>query len=147
MNTPLAGKKRSFGRGILLVIVTLGIYGFYWAYKAYKEVYDQERRTDYPVAAFVLSIIPFINIIGIIWLHSIAGGAVQQARQAKGLPPGVSGGEFLLWLIPGILILVGPFVAYYKMQTSINEYWDACATHPPLPQIPPAGAPPMPRTQ
>lgn len=48
---------------------------------------------------------------------------VEAVRSDLGLGEGVSPVEFFLWLIPGAFILVGPFVAYYKLQNAINEVW------------------------
>lgn len=142
MTTALSGKQRSFGRGLLLTIVTLGLYSFYWHYKAYKEVYDQERRTDFPMVAWVLSLIPFINIVGYIWLHVVAIDGVNAARKSKGLQDGTNAVEFILWNLVGWIILVGPFIGYYKLQSSINQYWEAAAKVTLSPTAP-TGAPPM----
>lgn len=122
------GKKRPFWRGLLLTIVTLGIYSYYWNYKAHHELYaqydlEQEGR-DEAIVWLILGI-----LIGpLIWVYQyIFVNNVNFVRQRMGLPPGVSALEFLLWVTVGILLLivVGPAIGYWKLQKSINETWDA----------------------
>jgi hypothetical protein len=48
---------------------------------------------------------------------------LRNYRRARGLRPGIGGLEFFLWLIPGALILVGPFIGMYRANRSIRELW------------------------
>lgn len=118
------GKKRGFLRGFLLTVVTLGVYGIYWNYKAHKEVFQQfemeSRGHDDGVLFLVLGLV----IPPLIWVYQYKFVEnIETVRQEMGLPEGVSAVEFLLWLTLGAFILVGPLVGYYKLQSSINTVW------------------------
>lgn len=140
--TQLAGKKRTFGRGLGLSIITFGIYGLYWNYVARHEIYKQERREDFPTALFFLGFIPLVGLVFIVMYALQTQEKIQEARVARGLSPGVGGWEVVLWFL---LPFVGAFVSYYKLQTSINEYWDAAATRSiaTFTPSPPPAAPPL----
>jgi hypothetical protein len=120
------GKQRPFWRGLLLTIVTLGIYGIYWNYKAHDEVFKQfeleKEGRDEGILFLVLGL-----IIGpLIWVYQYKFAEnINHTRQELGLAEGVSSVEFLLWVTVGVLILVGPAIGYYKLQNSINEIWTA----------------------
>ncbi len=124
----LAGKERSFGRGVLLSIVSLGLYPLYWHFKAYKEVTEEFDVEEFPTGLYVASLIPIVNIVTQIMFMNRFIGDVNTVREGQGLAPELSIGEFLGWAILGSLIVVGPFVAYYKLQTTINEVWAAAGT-------------------
>jgi Flp pilus assembly pilin Flp len=123
------GKPRSFLRGFLLTVVTLGLYGIYWNYQAHDEVFEQwnldEKGEDQGVLFLVLGLI-FAPLLWVYQYKFVEN--VNAARAEAGLEEGVTAVEFLLWAIVGAIILVGPIVAYYKLQTSINEAWEALET-------------------
>ncbi|MHB8605397.1 MAG: DUF4234 domain-containing protein [Thermoplasmatota archaeon] len=120
------GKQRSFGRGLLLTIVTFGIYSLYWNWQANKELFDQfelkkEGREDNMVW-FIVGII----LTPLLWVYQYkAVENVNYLRSRFGLPPLISPLAFLMWNIFGwILLLFGPLYAYNKLQHSINDVWD-----------------------
>lgn len=133
--TGIAGKKRSFGRGLGLVIITFGLYQCYWWYKAFKEVYAQERK-EFPEGLYWCFLIPIVNIFTIIAYGSRVLRTLNEARAARNLPPTLGIGTFILW---SLLPLAGAFIAYWKVQGATNEYWDAAAAT----AVPLAKAPPM----
>lgn len=127
------GKPRSFGRGLLLTVVTLGIYALYWHYKAYKELEDAfPDRVDFPLGMYILCYVPYINLLTQILFMSNFISDVNKLRYERDLPRKVTLGSFLAWSILGLFIIVGPFVAYHKLQTSINDIWHEAhrAGHP-----------------
>jgi predicted RNA-binding Zn-ribbon protein involved in translation (DUF1610 family) len=118
-------KPRSFGRGLLLIVVTLGLYIFYWHYKAYKELEDAfPRRVDFPLGLYVLSYVPFISVVGQLLFMSSFISDVNELRYGHDLPRQLTLGGFLAWFVLGSFVIVGPFVAYYKLQSSINGVWN-----------------------
>lgn len=127
---PLSGKQRSFFRGLALTLGTLGLYALYWHYKAFKEVFDQDARMTFPLVAWVLLLVPLTTVLGLIWLSVMGIMTLNHARRSLGMRDGVSPGEFLAWVFVGMLILVGPFIGYYRLQTSMNEYWAAAGKAP-----------------
>lgn len=118
------GKARSFGRGLFFIVITLGIYQLYWHYKAYKEIEEAHPAdVDYPLALYLLSYVPIIGLIGQVLYMSSFIDDVNKIRHKYQLPEGTTLGSFLAWYVLGSLILVGPFVAYYQLQSSINDIW------------------------
>lgn len=107
-----------------MTIVTLGIYPLYWHYKAYNELIEEFGVGEFPTGLYVASFIPIVNIVTQIMFMSSFIEDLNTIRSDQALPTDLSLGEFLAWAILGGIVLVGPFVAYYKLQTSINDVWD-----------------------
>ena len=126
----LRGKPRSFGVGLLLTIVTCGIYPWFWHYMAFKELHDQENRTDFPLGLFICSFIPFLNLVCMPLFMSHNLDFLNSLRAKRGLPPIFGIGGFLAWYVLGSWIIVGPFIAYSRLQNAINELWTG---YPPVP--------------
>lgn len=123
----LAGKKRSFWRGLALTLVTLGLYSIYWWYKAFREVYVQEDR-PFPTALYWCFLIPLVNFVTILVYGTRGLRTLNDGREARGIGRSLGFGIFfLLLLIP----LVGGLIAYALVTESLNEYWDAAASHRP----------------
>ena len=55
-------KQRNMGMQVLLMIITLGIYGIYWLYVTSKEMVEYKRLDGSPGLWTVLSLIPFVNL-------------------------------------------------------------------------------------
>ncbi len=118
------GKYRGFVRGLFLVIVTFGIYAWYWHYKAVNEIYHQAGRgTEFPVALYLLYFVPLIGWIFAIIYMSKFHDMLNMMRAGVGLPPTMSFTSYILWYTLGQLIIVGPFIAYAQLQGGINEVW------------------------
>ncbi len=101
---------------IMLVVLTLGIYGFVWAYRVHSEM---KRHTGQGVdggvalvlALFVGFTMPFLTASEVGYLYT------RDGRKAP--VTGATG----LWYLPGILILVGPIVWFVKTNGALNSYW------------------------
>jgi hypothetical protein len=119
----LTGKERSFARGVLLTIVTLGLYSLYWHYKAYQELIESFDLDEFPMGLFVASLIPLVNLVAMPMFMSRFIDDLNGVRSELGLSEEITLGSFLGWYVLGSLIVVGPFVAYHKLQTSINDVW------------------------
>lgn len=136
----LAGKPRPWTRGLLLTIVTLGIYAIYWWYKAFKEIYDQERRSDFPTGRFVLTVIPLVSIIGILLYGPKAMAALKSARARVGMPATMSFGKMVVFHLLGIVTFqITTVLAYKELQEEINAYWGAVGGSVSLQPSAPAG--------
>jgi hypothetical protein len=121
----LRGKRREFIVGLLLTIVTFGIYPAFWHYMAFKELHDQENQDDFPIMLFIGGCLPLLHFVCQPLFMSEELDFVNELRQRHGLQPTMGIVEFLLWMTLGQLIVVGPLIAYARLQGAINELWDS----------------------
>jgi hypothetical protein len=110
------GKVRGTGFGILLYIVTFGIYGIYWWYATHEEMKRHTNTGLGGVVALLLAI--FIGIV----MPYITSSEVGNLRERSGQEKRV-GAATGLWFFPGALILIGPFVWFIKTNGALNDYW------------------------
>jgi hypothetical protein len=130
-----AGQQRSVGLSILLFIVTLGFYGWYWAYKTQQELY---RRTGEGIGE-VLGLVIWILITPVSGFVIPSEIGRMYAKDGKTHPvTGWTG----LWLFPGGILIVPAIVWLVKVQGALNRYWAAAAA--PAAIVPPAAPPPPP---
>ena len=109
------GKIRSWGVVAILTIITCGIYGFFWQYYVFEENKQHSGDGVGGVVGVILAI--FIGIVNIFLLPAEVGNIYAKAGKEKPVS-GVTG----FWvLIP----IVGWFIWLYKVQTAINERWEA----------------------
>ncbi len=111
------GKERGVGMGILLYIVTLGIYGLVWTYKNFEEM---KQHTGEGVGGVIGLICAFVGISPYV-LPSEIGKMYRQAEGSSLASPPVTGWTGL-WMFPGVYIIV---VWYVKVQNALNNYWRA----------------------
>jgi len=117
------GRPRGVGFGILLFVVTFGLYGWYWAYKTQDEL---QHRTGTGVGGVVgLVIWIIINPVSGYVIPSEIGR--MYARDGKAPP--VSGWTGL-WLFPGALLVIPAIVWFVKVQGALNHYWQEAASVP-----------------
>ena len=114
-NTGPLGQQRGIGFGILLFIVTLGIYSLYWVFKTQDEVKEHSGQGVGGVLGLVIFIV--VSIVSWFLIPSEIGKMFKQdGRQAPFT--GWTG----LWLL---LPIIGAFVWFIKIQGSLNEYWES----------------------
>ncbi|HEX2676586.1 MAG TPA: DUF4234 domain-containing protein [Polyangiales bacterium] len=118
--------------GLLLTIVTLGIYPLFWHYAAFKELYDQEKQ-EFPTLWYVLCYVPLVSLVALPVFMSKNLDFLNELRARNQLAPIFGIGGFLAWYVLGELIVVGPFIAYHRLQTAINDVWDIHAKKAPVP--------------
>ena len=112
-NTGPLGQQRGIGFGILLFIVTLGIYSLYWVFKTQDEVKEHSGQGVGGVLGLVIYIV--VSIVSWFLIPSEIGKMFKQdGREAPFT--GWTG----LWLL---LPIVGAFVWFIKIQGALNEYW------------------------
>jgi hypothetical protein len=96
---------------LLLMLVTLGIYGLYWIYISFAEVRAYRGKGTSGIVGLLLALIP----VSIFLLPSHVGDMYAEAGKTKPVT-GMTG----LWaLIP----LVGSIVWLFKVQGRLNDFW------------------------
>jgi hypothetical protein len=115
-NTGPLGEVRSTGIAMLLYIVTFGIYGYYWTYKAHEEIQQHSGEGLGGVLGLVVLI-----AAGIITPFVLAS-EVGKMYAKDGKPKPVTG-KTGLWFIPGLFIIIGPLVWFVKVNGALNAYW------------------------
>jgi hypothetical protein len=116
-NTGPVGQPRGIGFGILIYIVTLGLYGLWWVWKTQEEV---KRHSGHGVGGWV-GVIIYI-VIGFVTPFLVPSEINRMLRQSGSTDPPISGYTGFWW-IPGFIIIVGPFVWFFKVQGTLNDYW------------------------
>jgi hypothetical protein len=117
-NTGPLGQKRGIGFGILMFIVTFGIYSLYWTYKTFEEMRQHTGEGLGGVVGLVIGIV--VGIVNYFVIPSEVGKMYKKdGREAPFT--GWTG----LWLL---LPLIGAFVWWFKVQGALNHYWDAKAS-------------------
>lgn len=120
-------KRRSFIVCLLLSIITFGIYGIYLSYCVGKETNDICRddglnQMNY-VCAFLLGLVT-LGIYPTVWTCT-----VMNRLRIKGNKLGFgqrmySDTSYIVWGTVGLLILVGPFIAFHHFIAQINFFAD-----------------------
>jgi amino acid transporter len=127
-NTGPLGQQRGIGFGILLFIVTLGIYSLYWVFKTQDEVKEHSGQGVGGVLGLVIYIV--VSIVSWFLIPSEVGKMYRQdGREAPFT--GWTG----LWLL---LPIIGAFVWFIKVQGALNSYWEskkAVTTASPAPTV------------
>lgn len=70
------------------------------------------------IAAILLSMVT-CGIYAWVWYYQL-GERLRENAQAYGVEADISGGSVLLWMLLGSAIIVGPYVAMYKLIESMN---------------------------
>ena len=103
------GKQRSVGKCILLYIVTLGLYGLYWAYKTHEEI----KRGSGEGVGGVLGLVIWIVIPAVsAFVIPSEIGKMYALRSRTSPVKGLTG----LWLFPFGILLIPAFVWFVKVQ-------------------------------
>jgi hypothetical protein len=122
-NSGPPGKPRGVGLGILLFIVTLGFYGWYWAYKTQEELRQHTGEGLGGVLGLVIWIV--IHPVSAFVIPSEIGK--MYAKDGKQPPmTGWTG----LWLFPGEVLLIPAIVWFVKVQGALNRYWEEVVSMP-----------------
>ncbi|HET7855995.1 MAG TPA: MMPL family transporter [Gaiellaceae bacterium] len=123
------GRPRGIARHIVLYVLTLGVYGWYWAYKTYKET---KRRTGEGLGGGLgLVVWILLTPVSAFLIPSQVGRMYARA----GKQPPVRG-RTGLWLFPFGLLVVPAIVWFAKVQGALNRYWESEAAEPePAPAI------------
>ncbi|MGH3035531.1 MAG: DUF4234 domain-containing protein [Gaiellaceae bacterium] len=112
------GQPRGILFGILIFVITLGLYGIWWTWKTHEEV---KQHSGQGVGGWLGIVIYFV--IGVVTPFLIPSEVGKMYAQ-DGRPNPVSGMTGL-WFIPGFIIIVGPIVWFVKVQSALNRYWES----------------------
>jgi hypothetical protein len=117
-NTGPLGNRRGVGFGILLFIVTFGIYGLYWVFKTQEEM--KQHTGDGLGGVLGLVIWLLIGAVSAFVIPSEVGKMyAKDGRQAP--VTGWTG----LWLFPFGVFIIPAIVWFVKVQGALNDYWEA----------------------
>jgi amino acid transporter len=114
-NTGPLGQPRGIGFGILLFIITLGIYSLYWVFKTQDEVKNHSGQGVGGVLGLVIYIV--VGVVTWFLIPSEVGKMYQQDGRTAPFT-GWTG----LWLL---LPIIGAFVWFIKIQGALNRYWES----------------------
>ena len=117
-NTGPLGKPRGIGFGILIFIVTFGLYSLYWVYQTQEEV---KRHSGEGIGG-VLGLVVWL-IIGAISAFVIPSevGKMYEKDSREAPITGWTG----LWLFPGAILIIPAIVWFVKVQRALNDYWES----------------------
>lgn len=101
------GRPRSFAAGFWLSVVTFGVYGIYWNYRAHDELYPQfelaregvPEGVEYQLMGFVLPPMTYA------YLHRFVTN-VARLRERMGLAKGISPGTFVGYQVTAWAVLL-----------------------------------------
>jgi heme/copper-type cytochrome/quinol oxidase subunit 2 len=115
-------KNRNYVLTIILLMVTLGLYGLYWIYKLAKDVNTicngDGKKTRGLLLFFLFSLIT-VGIYGYVW-YFMLGDRLQENALRYGLSFKEGGGTILLWAVLGSFIIIGPFISLYIVTKNLN---------------------------
>jgi uncharacterized protein DUF4234 len=112
------GRPRGIGLGILLFIVTFGLYGWYWAFKTHEEMKHHTGDGLGGVLGLVIWIV--ITPVSVFAIPAEIGTMYKRAGQ---LPP--TTGWTGLWAFPGGVLVIPAIIWFVKVQGALNRYWEA----------------------
>jgi hypothetical protein len=119
-NTGPRGQPRGVGFGILLYILTLGLYGWYWVFKTQEEM---KQHTGDGLGG-VLGLVIWILISPV--SAFVIPSEVGKMYRGAGLEPPMTGWTGL-WLFPGAILIIPAIVWFVKVQRALNRYWEGAA--------------------
>ena len=117
-NTGPVGQPRGIGFGILMFIITVGIYSLYWVFKTQDEVKNHSGQG----VGGVLGLVIYIVVSIVTWF--LVPSEVGKMYSQDGRQPPFSGWTGLWLLLP----IVGAFVWFIKVQGALNRYWASKST-------------------
>ena len=111
------GQRRNIAVCLVLFVVTLGFYGWYWAYKTQEEM---KQHTGDGLGG-VLGLVVWI-VVGFISAFVIPS-EVGKMYSREGHAPPVTGWTGL-WLIPFGIFVIPAIVWFVKVQGALNRHWE-----------------------
>jgi hypothetical protein len=119
------------------VLITLGIYGFYWYYKVNEEIKRYTGDQTISPSRSLLAVIPgFLLIVPPFIAYYNTANHIVRMQEQRGLASQISPA---LVVILGLVIWIG-MAAY--VQEHLNRVWDSAAAGSAGMQAPPPAAPP-----
>ncbi len=116
----IGGVYYSIGLTILLMIVTLGIWGFFWTYRTSEDL----KRYNGDGLGGVLGVVLYF-FIHVVLMFTIPN-EIDQLYKRAGRPSPISAVWGLWFLLP----IIGNIVWYVKVQRSLNDFWLSAGSRP-----------------
>ena len=113
-------QPRGIGFGILLVIITLGFYGWYWIFKTMEEI----RQHTGEGLGGILSLVIWIVISPV--MAFVTPSEIGKMYEKSGRQSPVTGWTGL-WLFPFGIFVIPAIVWFVKVQEALNRYWEEMA--------------------
>lgn len=113
---------------LLLTLITCGIYAIYTFGKIGDQLnliagrYDGQRTMNFWLLTLVISPIT-CGIAQLVWWHKTSERLSKELLRRQ-IPTNFSAGTYWLWCVLGTLILIGPFVYFYKLFQNMNQLID-----------------------
>ena len=104
------GQQRNIGKQVLLSVVTLGLYGVYWAYQSHEDISQHMRSGVTGVVGVLIAV--FAGFVT--WF--LLPMEIKRMYEADGQTSPV-GPATAFW----ILLFAVPW--YVKCQSALNQYW------------------------
>ena len=116
----LGGAFYGTGLVILLMIVTLGIWGIFWSYRTNEDL----KRYNGDGLGGVLAIVIYL-LLSIILMFTIPN-EIEKMYQRDGRQSPIS----TVWGLWFLLPLIGNIIWYVKVQRVLNEFWQSKGSRP-----------------
>ena len=117
-NTGPPGQPRGIGFGILLYIITFGLYSLYWVFKTAEEIKQHTGEGLGGILGLVIWIV--INPV----MAFVIPSEIGKMYAKDGKQPPMTGWTGL-WLFPGAVLIIPAIVWFVKVQGALNRYWEA----------------------
>jgi Domain of unknown function (DUF4234) len=117
-NTGPLGQPRGIGFGILMMIVTIGFYGWYWSFQTHEEMKQHTGEGVGGVLGLVIWIL--IGFVSAFLIPSEVGKMYRKDGQESPV-----NGWTGLWLVPAGILIIPAIVWFVKVQGALNRYWTA----------------------
>lgn len=126
-NAPVGQLKtnKSLLKFILLSAITFGIYGIVVMSSVSSDInviasrYDGKKTMHYCLVLFLIGPIT-LGIAYLVWFHNLSARIGNELRR-RNIFYNFSATDFWLWCVLGSIIIVGPFVYYYKLFKATNQ--------------------------
>ena len=116
----LGGAFYGTGLVILLMIVTLGIWGIFWSYRTNEDL----KRYNGDGLGGVLAIVIYL-LLSIVLMFTIPN-EIEKMYQRDGRKSPIS----TVWGLWFLLPLIGNIIWYVKVQRVLNEFWQSKGSRP-----------------
>jgi hypothetical protein len=109
----VGGAYYSTGLVIILMIITLGIWGIFWSYRTNEDLKAYNRDGLGGVLAVVLFL-----LLGVVLMFTIPN-EIKNKYEREGRQSPVTA----LWGLWFLLPLIGNIIWYVKVQGALNDFW------------------------
>lgn len=125
-NAPVSKRKTNKGlaKYIFLSIITFGIYGLVVMSSLSNDIniaasrHDGKKTMHYCLLYFIIAPIT-LGIAYIVWFHKISNRIGRELKR-RNIAYNFSCADYWLWNVIGSLIVVGPFIYFYKLFKADN---------------------------